>query len=102
MEYISRDTILDTMTDTFSTKMEQYDLDEIGIFEEHGEGDLYYIGYRVRKNDETFMVHQAYKQNDEGHLTPASSEWVIESESGDFGEFTSLDEVFRQINDINH
>lgn len=97
MEHLSRDTVLTAMTDTFEGKMEQYDLDEIGIFEEQGEGDLYYIGYRVKKGENVFIIHQAYKQSDDGFMVPGNDQWVIESESGDEWLFGTLDEAFRQI-----
>ncbi|MCD8508641.1 MAG: DUF5634 family protein [Bacillus sp. (in: Bacteria)] len=102
MEHLSRDTILTGMTDTFEGKMEQYDLDEIGIFEEQGEGDLYYIGYRVKKGDNVYMIHQAYHKSEDGLVIPGQDHWVIESEAGDNGVFGTLDEAFQEISELRH
>lgn len=97
MDYLSREAILNEMNETLRTIMDKYNVDDIGIFEEQGEGNHYYIGYTIRKDDEVFMTHTPYVINDEGLLRPEKQEWVIETDEGDMRGFSSLEEVFEEM-----
>ncbi|OLO27568.1 hypothetical protein BTR23_19815 [Alkalihalophilus pseudofirmus] len=97
MEYLSREEILDEMNHSLRTIMEKYNVDEIGVFEEQGEGNHYFIGYTIRKASEVFMTHTPYVKNEEGLLRPEKKEWVIETDEGDLRGFSSLDEVFEEM-----
>lgn len=97
MEYLSREAILNEMNETLRPIMDKYNVEDIGIFEEQGEGNHYYIGYTVRKNGEVFMTHTPYVINEDRLLRPEKQEWVIETDDGDRRGFSSLEEVFEEI-----
>ncbi|RXI95527.1 hypothetical protein DS745_24040 [Anaerobacillus alkaliphilus] len=97
MEYFQRETIINEMNDSLQGMLAKYGLDDVGIFEEEGEGKTYYLGYTVRKNGVVYMIHQAFTKNEEGQLAPAESSWVIESEAGDTRGYQNLDEVFNYL-----
>ena len=101
MIYLQREVIVNDLMHSFKPLMENHQLEDIAVFEEEGEGDTYYMGYSVRKNDSVYMIHRPFKKNEKDELTPVSNEWIIESDAGDNIEargFENLDEVFEQIN----
>ncbi len=98
MEFYARETILNEMNQSLPNMLSKYDLEDIGIFEEEGEGNSYYLGYTVRKNGDVNMIHQKFRKNAAGHLAPAERQvWVIESDDGDFRIYKSLDDVFQYL-----
>jgi hypothetical protein len=103
MESIQREAILNEMNQSLNQMLEKYDLDDVGIFQEEGEGNTFYLGYTVRKNGEVYMIHQAFTKNENGNLSPAEQSWVIESDDGDSRGYESLDAVFSHLNNgIEH
>ncbi|MFN7249775.1 MAG: DUF5634 family protein [Anaerobacillus sp.] len=97
MEFMQREALLTEMNHSLKKMLEKYDLDDVGIFQEEGEGNRYYLGYTVRKNGEVYMIHQAFKKNDEGDLAPQEQTWVIECEDGDSRGYENLDAVFSHL-----
>ncbi|WP_209124289.1 DUF5634 family protein [Alkalihalobacillus sp. BA299] len=97
MEYLSRDEILEEMNQSLRPIMEKYEVEDIGIFEEQGEGNHYYIGYTIRKDGEVFMTHTPFVRNEEGLFRPEKNEWIIETDNGDLRGFSSLDDVFEEM-----
>lgn len=103
MDYLSRDVIISEMNSSLREMMEKYQLDDIGIFEEQGEGNLYYVGYTIRKDGKVYMIHHPFVKNEEEELAPVNDEWIIEADEGDTRGYQNLDEVFSYIEgDINH
>ncbi|MRH42630.1 hypothetical protein GH741_08020 [Aquibacillus halophilus] len=100
MEYIPRQQILGEIQNNFQTILETYDIDEVGIFEEEGQDNNYYMGYTITKDDKAFLIHQTFKKNDEGNMAPVLQEWTVESDEPndeDRSGFGSLDEIFNKI-----
>lgn len=62
MDISSREEILNDLQRSFQTYMNQFNLDDIGIFEEQGQGNTYYIGYTVKKDGKTYHIHTPYHQ----------------------------------------
>lgn len=98
MEFIQREAILNEMNHSLHSILKKYDLEDVGIFQEEGEGNRYYLGYTVRKNGEVYMIHQEFTKNKEGDLASNEQSWVIESDDGDSRGYDSLDAVFDHIN----
>ncbi|MCT8138111.1 DUF5634 family protein [Anaerobacillus sp. CMMVII] len=97
MEPIHREAILNEMNQSLPKLLEKYDLEDVGIFQEEGEGNRYYLGYTVRKNGEVYMIHQAFRKNESGNLASDEQNWVIESDDGDSRGYESLDAVFSHL-----
>lgn len=100
MEYLSREQIMNNLQQSFQEIMDQYDVDDIGIFEEEGKGDRYYLGYTVNKDGKTYHIHTPYIKNNSGQLAPAQQEWTIETDEPnkkDLKGFHDLGSVFREI-----
>ncbi|MBU9713124.1 DUF5634 family protein [Evansella tamaricis] len=105
MEYQPREILLDDLIHTLQPLIEKYDLEEIGIFEEEGQGNNYYLGYRVLKDGKEFIVHLPYEKNKEGNLGKLKQEWAIETEEADdidLHGYKNLDEVFYTISQGLH
>jgi hypothetical protein len=104
MTFFSRETLIDKMNNTLPQMINKYNLEDIGIFEEEGEGNIYYIGYTVRKNGEVYMIHFPHEKNIEGKLAPLEEEkWVIESDDGDTNGYDNLDAAFDYLsNGLKH
>ncbi|MBS4172753.1 DUF5634 family protein [Bacillus sp. FJAT-49736] len=98
MEYIQYDEIKNDMNQELHHLMAKYDLEDIGIYEEEGAGDTYYLGYTVRKDGKIYMVNMPYKKNHEGRLALEQQEWTIQEEEGESKGYHSLEEVFSHIN----
>ena len=100
MDFLSREAILHEMNDSLEHMLQKYNLEDIGIFEEEGGGDRYYLGYTVRKNGEVYMVHMPFVKNEEGQLARLEEGWVIESDEGDGSEargYENLDDAFNYL-----
>jgi hypothetical protein len=100
MEYLSRGQIIHELQQSFQTYINQYNLDDIGVFEEEGQDDLYYLGYTVKKGGKTYHIHSPYTKNSHGGLSPAENEWTIESDEPqkeDLTGYHNLESVFRDI-----
>ncbi|MBU8906649.1 DUF5634 family protein [Desertibacillus haloalkaliphilus] len=86
--------------------MEKYDLDDIGVYEEEGEAERYYIGYTVKKDGEVYMVNMPFEKDHEGKLALKEGVWTIQADDNDDFEthgYYSLDDVFESIeNGIEH
>ncbi|MCA1029736.1 DUF5634 family protein [Bacillus timonensis] len=97
MTFESRNDILQSMIESLHPLLDQYDLDDIGIYEEEGEGDEYYMGYTFRKNGKVFMINMPYVKNRHGELAPKQQEWTIQEKEGEAKGFQSLDEAFHTV-----
>lgn len=98
MEYINYEELKSDMNHHLQDLMTKYDLEDIGIYEEEGAGDTYYMGYTVRKDGKIYMVNMPYKKDCNGGLAIEHQEWTIQQEAGESKGFHSLEEVFSHIN----
>ncbi|WP_084034835.1 DUF5634 family protein [Anaerobacillus alkalilacustris] len=60
MDFISREAIIREMTESLPSMIDQYELEDIAVFEEEGEDDRYYFGFTIRKNGDVYMIHQPF------------------------------------------
>lgn len=97
MEFVSREVLLNEMNESLKGMLIKYDLDDIGIFEEEGEGNLFHLGYTIRKNDTIHMIHIPFMKNGNGDLAPTDESWVIENADGDSRGYQTLEEVFQHL-----
>lgn len=77
MEYLSREEIIQDLQQPFQNYIEEYSIDDIGIFEEQGQDDIYYMGYTVKKDGKTYHIHSTFRKAQEG-LTPINNLWTVE------------------------
>lgn len=100
MEYLSRDQIIYDLQQRFETYIEEFGIDDIGIFEEEGQDERYYIGYTVKKNGKTYHIHTPYSKNNYGSLAPIDHEWTVESDDptgDDRRGYPDLESVMNEI-----
>jgi ABC-type amino acid transport substrate-binding protein len=100
MEFLTREQIIHELQESFHGMMNQYPIDNIGIFEEEGQDDRYYMGYTVKKRGKTYHIHSPYLKNGSGGLTPVQNEWTVESDEPqkeDLKGIHDLESVFREI-----
>lgn len=100
MNNLSREQIINELHQSFQSYIEKYDLEDIGIFEEEGQNDLYYIGYTIKKAGKTYHMHIPYRKSSSGGLAPINNEWTVESDDpqgDDIGGYKNLESVFRDI-----
>lgn len=100
VEFLSREEILNDLQQLLPTYLDKYNLDDIGIYEEQGQGDVYYIGYTVKKDGKTYHIHTPYHQNEHGELTSHQQSWTAEPDEPnkeDLKGYHDLDSVFRDI-----
>lgn len=100
MENLSREQLINNLQTSFESYINQYGIDDIGIFEEEGQDDLYYMGYTIKKDGKTYHIHRPFRKNNNGGLSPIENEWTIESdepEKTDLKGYHSLDSAFREI-----
>lgn len=100
MEFIPREQVMSELQQSLQTYIQQFDIDAIGIFEEQGEGDHYYLGYTVTKGEKTYHIHLPYVKNNEGGLSPAKNEWTIESDDPQVQDergYSNIEEVFNHL-----
>ena len=100
MDYLSREQIMNELQQSFQPYLNMYGIEDIGIFEEEGQDDRYYLGYTTRKGGKTHHIHLPFQKNNDGGLAPIDSKWMVESDNPlekDLKEFEDLDHVFREI-----
>ena len=100
MEYLTREQIINDLQQSYQPYIDKFGIEDIGIFEEEGQDDQYYIGYTARKEGKTYHIHTPFKKNDKGELTPIKSEWTIESdepERKDIHGFRDIESALREI-----
>ena len=100
MEFLSRDQIISELQRNFQTYIDKYGIDNIGIFEEEGQYDRYYIGYTATKDGKTYHIHTPFVKNNLGDLAPIKNQWTVESDEPqkeDLSGYGSLDNAFREI-----
>ena len=98
MEYLSREEIMNDYNRSLELMMEKYQIEDIGIYEEEGEGDSYYFGYTVRKNGKVYMINLPYVKNKNGELAIEKQVWTLQEEDSETKGYRSLDEIFDKIN----
>ncbi|MGG1814380.1 DUF5634 family protein [Cytobacillus firmus] len=72
----------------------------MGIFEEEGQDQYYYLGYTVKKAGKTYHVHSPFVKDGNGGLTPAGNEWTIELDEPDRADsrgFTSIEQALQEL-----
>lgn len=100
MEYKHRDELLDDFIHSLEPMLEKYELEDIGIYEEEGQGAHYFMGYTIRKEGKVYMVNRPYVKNDNKELALEKEEWTIQTDEGDEVKgLHSIDEVFEKINE---
>ncbi|WP_044748224.1 DUF5634 family protein [Bacillus alveayuensis] len=97
MEFVKREVIMNELIETLEPMMKTYDLDQIGIFEEEGENDLYYMGYAINKDEEMILLHMPFVKNARGELALQKQEWTIRMDGNEQKGYHSLDEAMKQI-----
>jgi hypothetical protein len=96
----TREQIIKSLQQPFQFYIDHFGIDNIGIFEEEGQADLYYLGYTVTKNGKTYHIHTPYKKNDNGRLIHIDTEWTLETDDpqeNDLQGYQNLESVFREI-----
>ncbi|KAA0550356.1 hypothetical protein FZW96_03185 [Bacillus sp. BGMRC 2118] len=100
MEYKQREQLLDDFIHSLESILEKYDLDDIGIYEEEGQGTHYFMGYTIRKNGKVFMLNRPYVKNENNELSLENNEWTIQTDEGnEIKGISSMEEVFEKINE---
>lgn len=100
MDFTNREEIIRDLQQSFQPLITKYGIEDIGVFEEQGQKDLYHMGYTIRKEGKTYMVHTPYIKNEEGQLAHGNDEWTIETDepnTEDISGFKKLDEALRSI-----
>lgn len=100
MEFLPREQIINALQEAFQSYIDKYGIDDIGIFEEEGQNNQYYLGYTVKKAEKTYHIHSPYIKDDNGGLAPAENEWTVESDEPkgkDRRGFTNLEQAFKEI-----
>jgi Family of unknown function (DUF5634) len=100
VDYLSREQIMNELQQSFQPYLNMYGIENIGIFEEEGQDNRYYLGYTTRKDGQTHHIHLPFQKNNDGGLSPMDSKWTVESDNPlekDLKEFEDLDHVFREI-----
>jgi hypothetical protein len=100
MEYLPREQVINKLQQPFQSYIDQYGIDDIGIFEEEGQGNQYHLGYNVKKSGKTYHIHMPYQKNNNGDLAPLKEEWTLETDEPqkeDRKEFQNIETVLREI-----
>lgn len=100
MEFLPREQIINELQQSFQHYIDTFGIEDIGIFEEEGQADQYYMGYTIRKEGETFHIHIPYIKNEHGGLAPIDNEWTVETDDpkkDDLKGYNDLESVFRDI-----
>ncbi|WP_077213042.1 DUF5634 family protein [Bacillus dakarensis] len=100
MDYLSREQIINELQKPLPAYMNQYGIDDIGIFEEEGEDDLYFMGYTINKEGKTYHIHSPYRKGDDGGLTPAKAEWTVESDEPDKKDLQGYQDIESALREI--
>ena len=59
--------------------MNKYQIEGIGIFEEEGQDDRYYLGYTTRKDGKTHHIHLPFQKDGDGGLASIDRKWTVKS-----------------------
>jgi hypothetical protein len=100
MDFLPREQIINALQEPLQSYISKYGIDDIGIFEEEGQDNQYYMGYTVKKEGKTYHIHSPYTKNDNGGLAPIKNEWTVETDEpqkDDRRGFNDLDQAFRVI-----
>lgn len=100
MDYRSREQIINELQQSFQSYLNKYEIETIGIFEEEGQDDRYYLGYTTRKDGKTHHIHMPFQKGNDGGLALLDRKWTVESDNPqekDLKNFEDLDHVFREI-----
>ncbi|QED48060.1 DUF5634 family protein [Cytobacillus dafuensis] len=100
MEFLTREQIINDLQKPFQSYLDRFGIEDIGIFEEEGQGDIYYMGYTVKKDGKTYHIHCPFKKNNNGGLTPMKNEWTVETDEPqkeDLEGYHDIESVFREI-----
>lgn len=80
MNFQTREEIAHELKRELQTLLSTYQLDDIGIFEEQGAHNQYYMGYTVKKDGKTYMIHKPFLKNEQGLLTKTNEDWTMETD----------------------
>ncbi|MEQ2525192.1 hypothetical protein EKG37_06650 [Robertmurraya yapensis] len=83
MEYLTREQIIHDLQEPLQSYIDQFGIDDIGIFEEQGQDALYYMGYTVNKDGKTYHIHTPFQKNEQNEFTPVKNEWTLETDEPD-------------------
>lgn len=100
MQFLSRDDIINDLQQSFQTYINKYGLDDIGIFEEEGQGNQYYIGFTAKKSGRTYHIHAPFIKNQNGELTPSQNDWTIESDEPDRKDLHGFNDVESALSEL--
>jgi hypothetical protein len=62
VDYLSREQIMNVLQQSFQPCLNKYGIEDIGIFEEEGQDNRYYLGYTTRKDGKTHHIHLLFKK----------------------------------------
>ncbi|KWU53396.1 DUF5634 family protein [Priestia sp. YIM B13446] len=102
MEYVKRETAISELTHHMDDILNKYNLQGVSVYEEEGEGNHYYLGYTVKKNDHVFMLNRPYLKDKDGKLAVENQEWTVQGNEGETNGYTSLEDAFQKIDEIVH
>jgi len=100
MEFIQREEMINELQQPFPSFINRYGIDDIGIFEEEGQDENYYLGYTVKKNGKTYHIHTPYQKAENGKLAPLNKEWTVETDeprNEDRKGYQDLESALRDI-----
>lgn len=100
MQFLSREDIINDLQQSFQNYIDKYGLDDIGIYEEEGPGNQYFIGFTAKKAGRTYHIHAPFIKNQNGELSPSQSDWTIETdepEGEDYHGFHDPESAFSEI-----
>lgn len=100
MQFLSRDEIINDLQQSFQTYINKYGLDDIGIFEEEGPGNQYFIGFTAKKAGRTYHIHAPFIKNQNGELTPSQNDWTIESDEPEGKDLHGFNDVESALSEI--
>jgi hypothetical protein len=98
MDFSPREEIMNQFVYSIENLLNTFDLDDIGIYEEEGEGKHYYMGYTIRKDGKVYMINQPYIKDEQKNLAVQHNEWTIQTEKGkEIKGFSNLETAFQHI-----
>ncbi|GAB1771966.1 DUF5634 family protein [Priestia megaterium] len=102
MEYVKREAAINELTHHMDDMLNKYNLQGVSVYEEEGEGNHYYLGYTVKKNDQVFMLNRPYLKDKDGKLAVEKQEWTVQGNEGETNGYTSLEDAFQKIDETIH
>lgn len=98
-QFESRGQLVNQLSHSMEPLLNEYQLDDIGVYQEEGVEDLYYAGYTIKKEDKVYMIHQPYSKNKNGEISMVDGQWTIQSDDGNYEKknIGSLEEAFSYI-----